>query len=196
MFENLKKLYRHYGGLKAVVRSWYFWVAFILSTLSYRSALNFEWSGIALGVMPSLTGFTIAAFALIFAILAPSMLKLLIAPDKAGQSPISSIAAAIGHAVFIQVTAMVLAISVKSIDLDYFIDFMVKIIQCAGYSPNILLYIVYSIKIIASYIGLFCTYYGVLLILAAILSIVRMQLIVTDVAKSNFSRGPKPPPST
>jgi len=69
MFENLQKLYRNYGGIKAVMTSWYFWVAAFLSVLSYEAIFDFSWVGITLSVLPSLTGFTIAAFAIIFAIL-------------------------------------------------------------------------------------------------------------------------------
>ena len=75
MFENLRRLYRHYGGIAAVLTSWYFWVAAFLSALSYESIFDFAWVDMALSVMPSLTGFTIAAFAIIFAILDAELLK-------------------------------------------------------------------------------------------------------------------------
>lgn len=193
MFENLRKLYGHHGGIKAVIRSGYFWVAIFLSTLSYKSVFDFGWSDMALGVMPSLTGFTVAAFAIIFAILDPRMLKLLMASDEDGRSPIAGIAAAIGHAVFIQVSAIILAIAVKFVNLNHFIALVSKEFQFEGCFSLIFLGSVYWIKWITSAIGLLFTYYGVLLVLAAILSIVRMQLIVSNAAKAIPSGTQKPP---
>mgnify|MGYP001080904868 CR=1 FL=1 len=193
MFENLSKLYGHYGGIKAVLKSGYFWVAVFLSIISYKSIFDFGWTDLALGIMPSLTGFTIAAFAIILAILDPNMLKALLVSDEDGRSPITSIAAAIGHAVFIQVMAMVLAISHKVINLNDCIVFVVKKLECHGYSSSDFLSLVNWIKNIGSTTGLFCTYYGVLLVLAAILSIVRMQLIIADNTKPKPLDAPKSP---
>lgn len=193
MFENLRKLYSHHGGIRAIMKSGYFWLAIFLSALSYKSVFDFVWTEIALGVLPSLTGFTIAAFAIIFAILDPKMLKSLMPLDKNGHSPIASIAAAIGHAVFIQVTAMVLAVSVKVINLNGFVVFVVKRVQNEGCSPNSFLVFVDWVKWATSASGLLFTYYGILLVLAAILSIVRMQLIVADTTKSDPSSPRNPP---
>jgi hypothetical protein len=139
MFENLRNLYRHYGGLTAVMTSWYFWVAAFLSALSYKSIFDFGWADLALSVMPSLTGFTIAAFAIIFAILDAELLKKLMLPDGNGHSPISAIASSIGHAVFIQVSALILAISSKTIDLSGVWSFLEAYIRCNKYPPEFFL---------------------------------------------------------
>lgn len=195
MFENLRKLYSHYGGIKAIVKSSYFWISIILASLSYQSISNFEWADKALSVMPSLTGFTIAAFAIIFAILEPEMLRKLMAADGSGRSPIAGIAASIGHAVFIQVSAMVLAISSKLVDLFTVIGIIADWFLSKGYSPVIFLRVVDWLELFFSATGLFFTYYGVMLVLAAILSIVRMQLIVADATKTKPA-GPSKPPST
>ncbi|NRB17708.1 MAG: hypothetical protein HRU33_09130 [Rhodobacteraceae bacterium] len=178
MFENLKKLYKHYGGIKAVINSWYFWVAAFLTALSYDSIFDFSWADITLSVLPSLTGFTIAAFAIIFAILDAELLKKLMVPDGKGHSPISSIASSIGHAVFIQVSALILAIASKTIDLGIITNLVEKILLCQDQSTVIFLISVKWATNFFSGIGLLFTFYGVVLVLAAILSIVRMQLIV------------------
>jgi hypothetical protein len=183
MFENLKRLYRHYGGIAAVLNSWYFWVAAFLSALSYESIFDFAWVDIALSVMPSLTGFTIAAFAIIFAILDAELLKKLMVPDGKGHSPISTIASSIGHAVFIQVTALILAIAFKASDLNGLLNFVEQLIRCNNYSPDVFLKFVGLTTNFVSGIGLLFTFYGVILVLAAILSIVRMQLIVANATK-------------
>ncbi|WP_421704518.1 hypothetical protein [Aliiroseovarius sp.] len=184
MFENLRKLYRHYGGSTAVLTSWYFWVAFILSSLSYSSIVDASWSEVALGVLPSLTGFTIAAFAIIFAILDADLLKKLMGADENGYSPISTIAASIGHAVFVQVAALLIASAFQIARLESLIDALDRLATCHGYSIEIFVLIVEWGKYTFSGIGLLFTYYGIVLVLAAILSIVRMQLIVASTMKT------------
>lgn len=193
MLENLRKLYAHYGGIKAIVKSSYFWVSILLAALSYQSIANFEWADKAVSVMPSLTGFTIAAFAIIFAILEPEMLRKLMATDGDGRSPIAEIAASIGHAVFIQVSAMIIAISSKLVDLTTVIEKVADWIFSKGYSPIIFLCAMDWLALFFSAAGLLFTYYGVMLVLAAILSIVRMQLIVADATKTKRAAPPKPP---
>ena len=130
MFENLKKLYEQYGGFKTVVCSWYFWIAVFLSLISYHSVLDFSWTKIALGIIPPLTGFTIAAFAIVFAILGEEKVRKLTVPNEEGVSPISTIAASIGHAVFVQVTALTLAIAMETVDLQKVVALLENNPQC------------------------------------------------------------------
>lgn len=184
MFENLGKLYRQFGGFVAVLKSGYFWVAIILCGISYDSILDKSWADLALSVMPSLTGFTIAAFAIIFAILDEKMLHALTISDDSGKSPMATIAAAIGHAVLVQVSALILAIAFKTVDLNEYIQLTVREMPKIGYSPENFVLWVNWIKNIGSALGLFFTYYGVMLVLAAILSIFRMQLIAANAKKA------------
>ncbi len=103
MFENLRLLYGQYGGVGSLGKSGYFWMAVALTGLSYESVWDKDWVSVSVGVMPSLTGFTIAAFAIIFAVLDQETLKKLVPLGEDGRSPILRVAAAIGHTVFIQV---------------------------------------------------------------------------------------------
>ena len=189
MFENLRKLYVHYGGIRAVLKSSYFWVALIMTAISYRSIVDHDWAGITLGAMPSLTGFTIAAFAIIFVILDPHLLKKLMTPGANGTSPITSVAASIGHAVFIQVASMILALAFKVADLSEVIAVIAKELHGVGWSSTVFLAATQWIKNMLSAVGLVLTYYGLLLVLAAVLSIFRMQVIVAGIEK-----GRKPSP--
>ena len=188
MFENLRILYKHYGGAAAIIRSSYFWISIVLTGLSFQSIPNFDWADKTLSVMPSLTGFTIASFAVIFAILGPEMLRKLVVPDGGGHSPIASIAALIGHAVLIQVSAMILSIASRLIDLKPVFNLLEGWILCVGFSPKGLPKVGDWLSIFFSTIGLFSTYYGVLLVLAAVLSIFRMQLLVAKAASSRPGR--------
>jgi len=111
------------------------------------------------------------------------MLKKLMIPDGEGHSPISSVASSIGHAVFVQVSALILAIASKTIDLENVLKFVEELVRCKNYSPEGFLKFVEWTTNFVSGIGLLFTFYGVILVLAAILSIVRMQLIVANAIK-------------
>lgn len=180
MFENLRKLYKHHGGIASVASSFYFWLAVLFSILSFRSIPSFDWAEVTLTIMPSLAGFTIAAFAIIFAILEPNMLKALVSPDDEGQSPIAAIAASIGHAVLIQILSIIIAILSKLADIWDLISNYFDWILYGKIRQSIYDFIISCINNLFSFLGLFFTFYGVLLVLAAVLSIVRMQVIVTE----------------
>jgi len=172
MIENIIKLYKEYGGIKSIILSWYFLIALTLSILSSSSVGDSSWADLATGALPSLTGFTVAAFALSFAVLGPKRIQLLTKRDKDGKSPIVSIVTAIGHAVLIQIFALVIAITVTLSDAS-------ALSNSLGLSEHHT-YVLQNIGLAFSCLGLLFTYYGILLILAAALSIVRLQIIVAD----------------
>lgn len=183
MIENLIKLYRHYGGISSLLRSYYFWVSLALSIISYKSVLSYSWASVALGSMPSLTGFTIASFAIVFAILSPEMLQKLIKLDKEGSSPLLSVASSIGHAVFIQVTSIMLALIFTIADSSEAEGLLSRILRSEGYSDRVFISSSRYLKVGFSSLGLFATYYGIILVLASVLSIFRMQLIVASIKR-------------
>lgn len=158
MFENLRILYRHYGGLSAMIKSAYFWIAVILTCISYQSVSIFTWIEIALRVLPSLTGFTIISFAIIFSMLTKKQRKAI----SNNNGPMVKIAAFIGHAVFVQISAILIAIVIST--TSYLLDRV-------------------GMTMIST-LGLFLAYYGVLLVLAAALSIFRMQEIIAKISSS------------
>lgn len=193
MFENLIKLYSHYGGARAVLKSGYFWISLLLAVLSCKSIESRGWADKAVGVLPSLTGFTIAAFAIIFAILSPEMLRRLMAADDYGRSPIAEIAASIGHAVSIQVLALILAVSSDLVELTSLSNTMSGWMHSMGYSPEPFILSMHWLSLSVSAAGLFSLYYGVMLVLATILSIVRMQLIVSAATRAKPATTKRPP---
>ena len=80
---------------------------------------------------------------------------------------------------------MILAMAVKFVNLNHFIALVSKEFQFEGCFSLIFLGSVDWIKWITSAIGLLFRYYGVLLVLAAILSIVRMQLFCLKCCEGN-----------
>ncbi len=159
--QSLGILYRSYGGFKSLAVSEYFWLAVILTALSWRIGVNEEWTDIARSVLPTLAGFSIAAYALFFAVLDERAREALRAPSAEldNRSPLLILASSISHAVFVQVTALIIAIVFPTKPfpvLNCFIDAA----SWANY--------------VVSFLGLFLMVYGVVLILAAVLSIFRI----------------------
>lgn len=177
MFENIHLLYRFYGGWKGIVSSSYFWTAV---GISFVVGVIFDfgaWYEIVRDILPSLAGFSIAAFAITFVVLTRSQLEALLKAKKDDDvPPLVAIAGAIGHAVIVQVCTMIaaaIAIFInhqvgKDICFEIFaIQDGIKVIGCVGYMIN--------------YLGYFMLFYSLLLVLAAALSVFRMIVVVSGV---------------
>lgn len=155
----------------------YFWMAV---GISFVVGVIFDfgaWYEIVRDVIPSLAGFSIAAFAITFVVLNRSQLEALLkAKDDKDRPPLVAIAGAIGHAVVVQVFTMILAAIVifvshqmeNDICFEIFaIQDKVKVTGCVSYMVN--------------YLGYFMLFYSLLLVLAAALSVFRMIVVVSGV---------------
>lgn len=161
LISNLRILYQSYGGVAGLLKSEYFYVALFFTGLCWRLATNDAWADLAKSVLPTLSGFSIAAYAIFFAVLDESTRGALRAPspDLGDRSPLLVIASAISHAVVVQIAGLMLAIvfSAKPLPtLSCMSDFYIA--TNAAFSA----------------VGLFVTIYGIILILASILSIFRI----------------------
>lgn len=128
--------------------------------------------------MPSLTGFTIAAFALVFAVLDENQLKKLLPADENGNSPLLRVAGSLAHAVVVQVFAIVLAFSFETANSDQAFAALQKLYTCFQIDFVITATILWYLPAIFSSLGLLLSYYGFVLVIAAILSLLRMLVIV------------------
>lgn len=168
LFENLKLVYRSYGGFSSLVRSGYLWVAIIATFLAWRTAFDEQWVNLAIPVLPTLAGFSIAAYAVFFSVLSEGERAKLQKPNEKlnGRAPLLILASSVSHAVFIQITALLTAIifSAKPFPTP------------SGFSLQAR-YINYSISLF----GLFLTLYGIVLILASVLSIFRILHIKSSI---------------
>ena len=161
LISSLAILYRSYGGLKSLLRSEYFYLSLCVAGLCWRMAWDGTWSDLARNILPTLSGFTIAAYAIFFAVLDERAREALRAPAEAldNRSPLLILASSISHAVVVQIAALILAI--------IFFAKPFPTILCAEE------WAIYT-NIAYSSVGLFLTIYGVMLILASILSIFRI----------------------
>lgn len=172
MFENLRLLYHEYGGIPAALRSGYFWCAIIGTVISVHGGAYSDWTSVTTSVMPSITGFTIAAFALVFAVLGPEQIKRLSPRGPDGKSPLLGIMSSIAHAVVIQATSLIFASIIKlSSWTDTMLSNWVSNFPCLQSTVNYVPFVFASL-------GIFLTLYGLLLVLASVLSIFRMSSII------------------
>lgn len=176
IFENLRLVYLSYGGVASLLKSGYFWVSLLLMLLSAQSALDFSWPERALAIMPSLAGFSVAAFAIFFSVLDTKLQDALKKPaaELDGRSPLLVITSIVVHAVFIQVLATVFAFVALSDPVKFLL----------GFSSNSTLAVtLFYMSRIFSFFGLFLTIYGLLLVIAAALTIFRVAEIRSRTAQ-------------
>lgn len=169
MIENLSKLYNAHGGITKSIQSLYFWIAFILSIFSYYSVSDGIWVEIALQAFPSLTGFSIASFAVVFAILDPRQIEILSERKGEIRSPLEAVVATFSHVVVIQVFALLFAMITKVYSVSGALDFLSGI----SFGADIEMVLFFA-RMSVMCIGHFLTFYGLILVLAAILSLFRL----------------------
>lgn len=164
--ESLRLLYRNYGGWRSLVQSEYFWLALVLSAACWRIGVDEKWADLAKSILPTLAGFSIAAYAIFFAVLDERARNALRAPaeELGNRSPLLILASSISHAVFIQILALLTAIVFPAKPFPY--------ISCFGKING-------AFSLLVSFGGLFLTVYGIVLVLAAVLSIFRILEIRT-----------------
>ena len=160
-WSGLKTLYRQYGGPGEILSSFYFLLSVALGLACWRLAALDEWTSIALAVLPTLAAFSIAAYALIFAVLDREAMAALAPPAESlgGRSPLLMLASTISHAVIVQVSGILYAIIYKSRPIPELLD-----VKFSAESANI----------VFGMIGLTLFIYGVSLVAAAALSIFRL----------------------
>ena len=160
LWESLISLYKSHGGWRSILASGYFWLAVVVCVSCWPTVAEGSWTSFAQSALPTLAGFSIAAFAIIFAVLSEEERKALSRPDErlSGRSPFLILTSAIGHAMVTQMLAL-----------------LYSLIFHAKPFPNMLnSKSAEGINIGLSAVGFLLTVYGVVLVLASVLSIYRI----------------------
>ena len=123
-----------------------------------------EWATLATSSLPTLAGFSVASYAVFFAVLSADEREALKAPEPTlgGRSPLLMLVSSVSHAVLMQISALLLAIVYLSCPLTLS-------------DIDVLYSYVFALPI--SGFGLFLTVYAVVLILAPMISIFRIMSI-------------------
>ncbi|MER9236602.1 hypothetical protein NKI56_32080 [Mesorhizobium sp. M0622] len=173
--------FRTYGGWTAVAQSPLFQIAFIITALNYTKWFHEDWVELALTLLPTLLGFSLGTYAILFSLLGDKLKEALSAArDKNGTSRLTEVNTTFFHFIFIQVLAIVWAFIFSGSSLVDLVDALK-----ASWPSVVSIYrIVY---LIGSFSGYLLMLYSVLLTLGAAMAVYRLALLKT----------PKdPPPST
>lgn len=177
MFENIRFLYRYYGGICALFSSSYFWTSLIFSILIGILFDYGSWYKIAQNTLPSLAGFSIAAFAVIFAALNSDQISaLLISKDDTDKPPLLVVASSLCHAIVVQVFTIFLSGIVLSTENGAVVNFCnenITNIDCNRSVDNL--------EYVLHLFGHFLLFYSWMLVLAVALSIFRILVSISRV---------------
>jgi hypothetical protein len=150
-------LFKSYGGISAVLSSLYFWTALSLALLSLSMADPPRWPDYALKILPSLLGFSIAAYAIMFAIMDQKTRDVLsLAASNEKPAPLLRIISSIAWAVLVQGISILLAVLIEAKPVA---------------SPCYFQPYVDDVNTVFSIIGLVLFYYSILLVISTVVYI-------------------------
>jgi len=155
---TILRLYDSYGGISGVLKSKYAWVAAALTVFSWRFCQDDKWLALAQSILPTLAGFSIAAYALFFAVLSERDRGILRNPvDRLkGRAPLLVMASTVSHSAIVQIVGLIFALvfSAKPLPTIAGMEWAARITNTA-----------------CSFLGIFIMYYSINLIVANIITI-------------------------
>lgn len=114
-FKFLRDFYwKPYGGSRSIIRSMYFWVAVVITALSFSIWNKAGWWDDVISFSANLLSFSLAAYAMILAFGNESFLRLLSKPSEDGNYTLKKISAVFFHFIFVQTIGILLAFIAKA----------------------------------------------------------------------------------
>lgn len=167
----LRRYCRSYGGIRGVLTSPFFGLALLITGLSYSQWLTPEWIDKAEALVPSLLGFSLGTYAILFGIMS-GRLKGALRHVKStdGISYLERINAIFFHFIFIQVICLIWAFMYQG---RWLVDLASAL--SAHYEWIVVAY--GGLVHVGSFVGCFLLVYSMLLMIAAALAIYRLALI-------------------
>lgn len=163
----LSRYWKSYGGLKALLKSYYFYASIIISLLLAPHWLYSEWWNHVLSIMPSVLGFSLGGYAMWIALGDENFRKLISGTTQDGKaSPFMSVNAAFVHFIMLQIVAIIFALFADAYNFQL--------------SENSLIlttfgkYFFYICKL-GAFLGYFVFIYALLSAMAATLALLRVS---------------------
>lgn len=181
MIENLQHLYRTYGGIRSLLKSYYLWLSVILTVIMSFGDLS-TWQDKTLSIVPSLMGFSIASFAVILSVLNATQTPKLLYGKDGRPSAILRIASLVAHAVIIQFAALSTALIYSFMHNTTAVHIDDTVYTMCGINA-----IVSAIPATVRIVGTFLTVYGILLVVASALSVFRIFHIISQLPAPTVS---------
>ncbi|MEQ4674111.1 hypothetical protein ABN063_06060 [Providencia vermicola] len=115
----LARYWRIYGGIGAIIKSSYFWSAFVMTLILYPSWSCQGWWNDILSLMPNLLGFSLGGFAMWIAIGDEAFKKIITGDEKKKNgdievSPYMSVNATFVHFILLQLLTILTALITKA----------------------------------------------------------------------------------
>lgn len=170
-FRWLNKYRKAYGGVRGMLKSPFFGMAFLITSVSYSLWIEPRWVEKAESLIPSLLGFSLGTYAIVFSILSGRIkgaLRQVAAPH--GVSYLEAINAIFFHFIFIQVTCLIWTILYQG---TWLVD-LVGIVEFSA--PSARAAFEYA-SLTGSFIGCFLLVYSVLLMIAAAMAVYRLAVL-------------------
>jgi hypothetical protein len=163
----LIRYWKSYGGVKALVRSYYLYGAILLTLALAPHWLNTEWWKHVLAIMPSVLGFSLGGYAMWIALGDENFRKLISGESEPGKtSPFMSVNAAFVHFILLQILAIILALFADA--YNFSLPKESCILELFGNS-------LYYLRKIFAFFGYFIFVYALLSAVAATLALLRVS---------------------
>ncbi|RUY31707.1 hypothetical protein EN978_07165 [Mesorhizobium sp. M7A.F.Ca.US.001.04.1.1] len=167
----LNRYRRAYGGIRGMLASPFFGLAVLITGLSYSLWVEPKWIEKAETLIPSLLGFSLGTYAIIFSIVGGRIkgaLRQVSAPH--GVSYLEAVNAVFFHYIFVQVVCLAWAFLYQG---TWLYD-LTRVLEV--YVPSVKTVFLYA-SLTGSFIGCFLLVYSVLLMIAAALAVYRLALL-------------------
>ena len=171
LFKWLARYFRAYGGICGVVASPFFGVSVMVAALSYSSWQGPDWPGKVEALIPSLLGFSLGTYAILFSIVS-SRLKGALRQTFArpGVNNLEALNAAFFHFIFVQVVTLIWATLYQA-------TWLVDLINCFKVNRPWLSTAHVWAGQVGAFVGFLLLIYSISLMVAAAIAVYRLAMI-------------------
>jgi hypothetical protein len=169
LFIVLKGYWRDNGGFRAWVSSPFFHGSFLFSVLYLFNVIDFEWREVARNSLPTILGFSLAAYTITFTLMGSALHRALSAAidKKVGIPLIRIVNASFFHVILFQAFALLFALSTKG---DFFIRHFGSKAGASNYKELIVAVTCYG----GAFVGCFLTIYAIFLLISVGIAMFRL----------------------
>lgn len=164
----LARYLRDYGGLRSILLSPLFLISLVIALLDYDTWLSGSWVELSQALIPSLLGFSLGTYAILFSLLTGKLkqsLQKLATPD--GVSFLAMVNATFFHFIFVQILALMWAFLYAGTTL---VDLGRLLVPSFPVASDI----VSAMAVVGSFAGFLLLIYSFMLILGAALAVYRL----------------------
>lgn len=170
-FRRIARYFHAYGGWMAVLGSPLFALSVLLTGLSYGRWLREDWTSLSLSLLPSLLGFSLGTYAILFSLITSRVKGAMRAvKDDRKISALEQVNATFFHFIFVQVLALLWAFAYQGTAL-----FDLATWLSGRWSFSLTVFNV--LRMVGAAGGFLLLIYSVTLMIAAALAIYRLALI-------------------